>query len=556
MVAPRRFFGWPAIAALAPAAFAVFPGCAPSPVAPDVLLITIDTLTTARVGCYGHPHARTPAIDRLARRGLLVRDAISPAPLTLPAHSTMLTGVTPAVHGVRDNGLFRLDDAWDTVPELIPADVRRAAFVGAYPLERRFHLSQGFERYDDRFPSSSNPYARPQRRARAVFKRAAEWLEAASPEQSSFLWVHVFDPHFPYAAPRRWAALDGFPGTGPYECEVAYTDHELHRFLARLERRGRPEPTVLLTSDHGESLGRHGENTHGFFVYDATQRVPLVLSHASGRVGIETALRSLADVAPTLLEVCAAPASKQHEGTSLLRPTETDGVYVENRSTEYLRGWSSLYGFRTAQWKYVRAPRSELYDLGRDPEESVNRLDEFPDVVAALSARVDAVLAESTDPTLQRVEPEVIAKLQSLGYLATIEPGTASHPTEDPKDHVAGVVAMFRGQEEFLRGNLLEARRLLEEALASDPQMKRAHSYLAGTYLQLRDFDACIQHGLAFLDIPPAVNEGPVHLTLGEAYLASGRPREAVEHLRRAREVDPGSRRAAKLLAAATQRVN
>ena len=197
--------------ALALAAVLGGPACggAPDPAGPDVLLVTIDTFPASRAGCYGHPDVRTPEIDRLARTGLQVRDAISPAPLTLPAHSTMLTGLDPPAHGVRDNGLFSLDYSFDTVPELLDDDWRSAAFVGAYPLHRRFHLGQGFGIYDDRFRASSDPYDRPQRRARAVFRAAAEWLETDPRGRRSFLWAHVFAPHFPYAAPERWARLAG-----------------------------------------------------------------------------------------------------------------------------------------------------------------------------------------------------------------------------------------------------------------------------------------------------------------------------------------------------------
>lgn len=512
------------------------PACSPESTANggasiDVLFLTIDTLTADRVGVYGCPDVRTPAIDRLARNGLQVRDAIAPTPLTLPSHATMLTGVDPPTHGVRDNGLFTLKDSFTTVPELLPTAVRRAAFVGAYPLARRFNLAQGFDRYDDAFLQRAGPLGKAERRARAVYRRAAEWFEKAGP-LGSFAWVHVFDPHFPYSAPGSWPRLaDLNDRVGPYECEVAYTDRELWNFQKSLEEFGHRDVTILLTSDHGESLGRHRENTHGFFVYDATQRVPLILSGPGVPRKIESTVRPLVDVAPTLLSLFSRGPAEWHTGISLLQERDDSAAWVENRSTEFFRGWASLYGVRTSEWKYVRAPRPELYDLIADPGETVNVHDEYPDVAAALSAKVDDVLAGAEADVHEDVDEDVLEKLQSLGYLVTLVAGAEAHPEEDPKDHVEGVVAMFQGQEAFAAGDYEIARKYLERALELDPDLKRAHSYLSGACLQLGDLDACARHGLRFLELPPALFAGPVHATLGEAYLRSGRIGDALRHL-------------------------
>ena len=524
-------------------------GCSPESAAAgrsrDVLLVTVDTLTADRVGCYGDPAARTPEMDRLARRGVQVRDAVSPAPLTLPSHATLLTGVDPPVHGIRDNGLGRLAGSFRTLPERMPRSIRRGAFVGAYPLDSRFNLVQGFHVYDDTFPRTASFYEKPQRRAREVFARAAEWMEKEGKAPSRFAWVHVFDPHTPYDAPEPWVLP---AATDAYRAEVAYTDRELRRFLQRVERTF-GAPAVVLTSDHGESLGRHGENTHSFFIYDATQRVPCIVSGEEASPRIETRPRGLTDVARTVLDLCDVGAGDL-PGRSLLEAGGgDDGVYVETRHTELFYGWASLYGYRTARWKYVRAPRPELYDLAADPGEAHNVLAQRPDVVAELSARLDAVLADEV-PVEEKIDDTVLEKLQGLGYLATITPGAVKGSRRDPKDHVAAVMDLFEGEKAFVAGDYAASAGHLRSALDGDPELDAARSYLAGALLELGDHEGCIREGTEYLR-RSEVNRGPVLLTVARACLASGRPEEAVPLLEEAAERMPRSGAAAKLLRSA-----
>jgi arylsulfatase A-like enzyme len=522
-------------------------GCSPDSFAAerlrDVVLLTVDTLSADRVACYGDPTARTPEMDRLARRGLQVRDAVSPAPLTLPSHATILTGVEPPIHGIRDNGLGRLAGSFRTLAERMPRSIRRGAFVGAYPLDGRFNLAQGFHVYDDRLPAASSPHAKPERSAREVFARAAEWLERESGARRRFAWVHVFDPHTPYDAPAPW---DGLEATlGEYAAEVAYVDRELGRFLRRVTRLRGEEPAIVLTSDHGESLGRHGETTHSFFIYDATQRVPLIVAGPEARPRIGTRLRGLTDVAPTVLDLCDVRGGDL-QGVSLLEEAEADGVYVETRHPELFYGWASLYGFRTQGWKYVSAPRPELYDLAADPGETRNVIGERPEVAARLSERVDRILAAEI-PVEEKIDATVLEKLQGLGYLATITPGAVRGSREDPKDHIASVMEMFEG-------DFREAALRLRAALAGDPELDAARSYLAGALLRLGELEACIREGTEYLR-RSEVNRGPVLLTVAEACLESGRPADAVPLLQEAAERMPGDPRPGELMRRARERL-
>jgi arylsulfatase A-like enzyme len=509
-----------------------------------VLLVTFDTFSVYRAGCYGASHVRTPEFDRLARTGVQVRFAVSPAPLTLPSHATLLTGLDPPMHGVRENGLFVLADEWVTVPELLPADVATGAFVGAFPVASRFGLAQGFDVYDDAFPPRQGARQRhqPMRRANAVFEPAAAWLTGPSAGARPFAWVHAFDPHYPYEPPLPWGRIAAQLGGTLYEGEVAYLDREFGRFLRRIGAHdaGR-RATVILTADHGESLGDHVEITHGLFVYDATQLVPLVVAGPGIPARLDVAQRPLADVAPTVLFAYGVGPPADLRGVALQHPVSAGReAYVETKHTELLRGWSPLHGLRTERWKYVRAPRPELYDLARDPGETMNLVDTEPELAARLAARLDEILAGEIAPAIVTMEDEVAEQLRSLGYIATAEPGAAANTGIDPKDKAPGAAALFRGEEAYLEGNLANAERFLRRAIQLDPEAKEAHSFLAGTYHGLGRYALAVEHAETALRLPPHLNEAPIHATRGEALLELGRAKEALAAFREALKRKPG----------------
>jgi len=506
----------------------------PSRESPAVLLVTIDTLPADRVGCYGCPFVRTPVLDRLGRSGVQVRDAISPAPLTLPSHATLLTGLLPPEHGARENGLFVVGPEVRTVPERLPRGTSAAAFVAAFPLRARFGLDQGFDPYDDDLPRPADRSGPAERHAAEVVSRAAAWFESLDVAARPFAWVHLFDPHYAYAPPPPWreAAETIAPG-GAYEGEVAYADRELGRLRQRVEATGR-DLAVLVVADHGESLGSHGEITHGIFVYDATQRVPMIWSAPRVPSRLETSQRTLADVAPTLLEALGADHADL-AGIPLGIPGPGAEGYVETKHTELLRGWAPLHGVRTGEWKYVQAPRPELYDLRADPGETRNVIDEHPDVVARLAARVADALARDVGAAATPLDEGTAEQLRSLGYVATADPA-AFDRRKDPKDGVAGATALFRGEEAYVARDFEAALLLLEEAVRLDPTAKEAHAFLAGTYAELRRYDLAVSHARRALELPPHLNEGPLHATLGGALLALGRAEEALPELRAARD--------------------
>ena len=532
---------------LACLALAIASACAPTPDpsrAPR-LLVSIDTFRADHAGAWGAPYARTPAIDRLARRGVQVRDAISPAPLTLPSHATMLTGVDPPVHGLRDNGLYRLGETTKTLAERLPADVPTAGFIGGFPLVRTFGLARGFDVWDDTGLGGAQVGEHPQRPADQVTASALEWLRHRTADPRPFAFVHLYDPHFPYEAPPPWTRAALATGGSAYDAEAAFVDRTLGTFLARVEEMFATRPFVIVTADHGESLGDHGEPTHANFVYDATQRVPLLLAGPGVAPALETRPRRLADVCATVLDLYGI--ADDGRGCSLRIAPDSAPAYVETMHPKLFKGWSPLHGARTERWKYIRAPRPELYDLLADPAERTNVLPAHPDVVAALGAFVDSVLAGESDLPAPGLSEATRRQLAALGYVSTGD-GNAPETGKDPKDGIAATAALFRGQQAFLRGDLADAEIELRRATAEDPSLKDAHAYLAGTLLRRRRFeDAAREAGIA-LGLDPHVNEAPLHTTRGEALLELGRAREAVPALEAALQANPADTRVRGLL--------
>jgi arylsulfatase A-like enzyme len=522
-----------------------------------VLLVSIDTLPADRVGAYGCPTVRSPEMDRLARQGIQVKDAISPAPLTLPSHATMLTGLPPVTHGVRENGLFHLDPSFETVPELLPAEIATGAFVGALPLAERFGLGQGFDRYDDEFSDASSPMRFPHRDAEKVFAAASKWLGEPAPSRR-FLWIHLYDPHHDYDPPSPWKEMATPSSTSArYETEIAYSDRELGKFLRRNGQWGAERTwTILLVSDHGESVGAHREPTHGIFIYDATQRVPMILAGPSFQPTLELTPRNLADVAPTLLEEFELEAPSSWPGISLTKAAPpSPKAYLETLHPELFRGWSALYGLRTERWKFILAPRPELYDLVQDPGETRNVIQSEPRVAEELSSSLEKILATSRPRETPQADEETLEQLRSLGYVAAVEPGAAPPSGKDPKDGIESIVALFEGEEAYITSNFVRAEVYLLRALQLDPESKEACSFLSGTYYALGRFALSAEYAARALALPPHMNEAPLHTTRGEALLALGKIDEAAKSFRESLKIKPGDPKVEGLLRRAEQLV-
>ena len=454
----------------------------------NVLLVTIDTLRADALGSYGGP-AATPNLDRLAAAGARFEFAHAHAVVTLPSHASILTGVYPFEHGIHDNAGYRLPDDSLTLAAMLRAEgFATGAFVGAFPLDSRFGLDNGFDVYDDRFGHAEGPsdFTIAERPAETVVAAARTWIE--SQRGRWFAWVHLFDPHAVYRPP---PPFDARYAASPYHGEVAYTDHALGPLLATARAAGERPTLVVVTADHGEALGEHGERTHGLFAYESTLRVPLIVAQIGGTAptgaeaeGVVSAdpVRHV-DIVPSVLDALALPAPPALPGRSLLEAAPSDAEplsYFEALSASLNRGWAPLRGVLAGRDKYIDLPLPELYDLLADPAESNN-------LVAGRAAQartLEALLADlpASDPLDRRVveTAAVIERLRSLGYVGGAAPAKDSYTAgDDPKRLAHLDDAIHRGVDLYQRGRPREAIEAYREVIAERPELELAHRHLA-----------------------------------------------------------------------------
>jgi arylsulfatase A-like enzyme/Tfp pilus assembly protein PilF len=396
---------------------------------PSFLLITLDTTRPDRLEPYGAVDVETPALAALARDGIVFDHAVAATPVTAPSHASLLTGLYPPRHGVRDNSIHHLDESAVTLTErLAGAGYRTGAFVSTVILDHRYGLDQGFQVYDDDIRSAAPSVVQRRmtvdRPADATTDRALAWLDTLDGRAPFFLWVHYYDPHIPYAPP---APFDERYRDRPYDGEVAFMDSQVGRLLAH--------PTidagrvvVAAVADHGESLGEHGERTHGLLVYDSTLRVPWILRLPDGPHGVRvSAPVSQVDLAPTFAELAGLPPSPgPSDGRSLLplldagkaAGTDERMVFAESQVPFLAYGWSALRSVRAGWLKLIDAPVVELYDLAEDPDELDNLARQRPAEVARLAAELEAWEAAGSAVSTLEVDPETARELRALGYVA------------------------------------------------------------------------------------------------------------------------------------------
>jgi arylsulfatase A-like enzyme/Tfp pilus assembly protein PilF len=441
--------------------------------APDVVLVTIDTIRADRVGCYGDPSARTPILDGLAARGVRFARALTASPLTLPAHATLMTGVDPPRHGLHDNGLAALPESLPTLAGAFArAGYATGAFVAAGVLDRRFGLDRGFDVYDDRLTAEYvGEYGYPERDAAAVTDAALDWAAGLESGRPYFLWVHYYDPHSPYLSHGTTAA-NASEGER-YAAEIAFTDEQLGRLLAALpgdsERR-----IVAAVGDHGEMLGEHGERAHGLLLYRASLEVPLIVT-ARGLEAGRVVERGVAtrDLGPSLLRLARVPAP---EGLDSALPELSGGtgdalapVYSEAWLPSTAYGWSSMLAVTLGSHRYVQAPRPELYDFVADPAEARNLVLEEPERAAEMREVLGSfAVAPGDAPEARPVDdPELAARLRALGYLSGVT--GAGSDAIDPKDGIA-LLAEFEAAKRLLsEGDVWAARARLDDLVRRNP---------------------------------------------------------------------------------------
>ena len=520
---------------------------------PNVLLISIDTLRADHLGSYGYAAAQTPTLDALARRGLRFSQAVTVAPLTLPAHSSLMTGTFPSYHGVRDNGGFYLGDDQVTLAEVLRArGYRTGGFVAAFVLDGRWGINQGFDRYFDDFDLSKYKVEAGldavQRPASEVIDKAIEWLdqEARGP---FFAWVHLYEPHAPYDPPEPMRAR--FPPTmvGAYDdAEIATADLQVGRLLSHLAADGRLDRTIVVVlGDHGESLGEHDEQQHAFFVYDATVRIPLIIA-GPGVSPREIADQvRIVDVMPTLLDLVKIDVPPVVQGRSLL-PLARGGRLdlVALSETWYPRhhyGWSELTAIRDGRYTFIAAPRRELYDTQTDPGETHDLAASNPTRADALERALHDFVARSsarrTAPAPRPVDPDVEERLRALGYVgASISPRTLEdRPRGDPKDKIGLYNLLKLAGDDSVEGRIDEAIGKVREALAADPEIVEGYTMLGNLYGKAKRESESLAAYQKALALDPE-NQGAA-FNLALAYKSAGRLGDAEAGFQRVLSLNP-----------------
>jgi choline-sulfatase len=524
---------------------------------PNVILITIDTVRADHVGCYGAKDTQTPTLDALAHDGIVFERAISQVPLTWPSHTAILTGLDPFQNGVQDFTGQPLEPRFRSIAQAFQKHgYATGAVVSAFVLDRSWGLARGFDFYDDAFPAqafANRDLGLVDRRASESVTRALAWLQK-NPRRPFFFWLHLYDPHSPYDPPEPYRTQYR---SHLYDGEIAYADHELGRLITWLKRSQLYDRTaIVFLSDHGESLGEHGEQEHGFFVYNSTVRIPLIVKPPAGsgfRPGrVSRPVETIA-VPSTLLRLAGVHDEIERQVESkglLLHSSETDGeAYSETFYPFSSFGWSPLHALETSRYHYIDAPEPELYDLAADPEEKNNLAAQQTATVAVLKAKVEARLQDhpfvATHAGSSEISPDALEKLRALGYTAYRSPVSAealASGLPDPKGKLWEFNSILKAEDALQGGEVDRAVELLSPVQQKDPKMYVIPFLLGEAALRKQDWTRAAEQLQRCMDLNPNFDSAMTGLARALAKL--GRVDEAKDWLKKATGGNPDNYRA------------
>jgi len=481
-------------------------GCGPRPAAnsPNVLLITFDTVRSDHFGCYGNATVETPHVDTLAKEGILFEVCVAAAPITLPSHTSILSGLYPKNHTVHLNAEHVPKKINTLAKSFHMAGYETAAFVSSFVLNSNYGLADGFDVYDDEVQADRAQSIISERRANATADRVLAWLNKPH-KRPWFLWVHFFDPHQPFTPPSPWAERFS---NDPYAGEIAFADDQLGRILNTVDKN---HTLIIFTGDHGEDLGQHGENSHGLFTYDATLHVPLIIrlpnmEKAGMRVKDQV---SLIDIAPTILHRTEIDGLPEAEGIDILTPLEkgTERHLYFETWMPFAHGWAPLCGVRTPEWKYIKAPKPELYNLVTDPGETHNVIEENSERAQALAEEVEMwqPFADMENPDSENaLSSHEVRVLESLGYVGSRgKPASDFYTLPDPKDRIDCYVRFHSARAYASAGETERAEKLIRQAITECPEMLGTHDNLVQILCQAGKLDEAITEGNKLLKEDP-----------------------------------------------------
>ena len=521
-------------AALAAAAWLATHVVPPAAADGPIVLISIDTLRADHLPIYGYGEVRTPAIDRLAADSVVFDRAYAHSPLTLPSHASMLTGRLPFEHGVRDNIGFVLQGSMRQIGhELRDAGYATGGFVSSYVLRRGSGIEAGFDVYDDEMPPASPemPFGEVQRNGSETVRAARTWLDQQRADRF-FLFLHLYEPHTPYSPPAEFSQY------APYDGEIAYADSLVGELTGVLRDKGwYDRATIVLLSDHGEGLGDHGEDEHGVLLYEETLRVPLVVKLPHQRDAGRRSATPVqhADLLPTLLELAGLATPDGLDGRSVRPLFGADGVlpdrglYAESLYPRYHFGWSELYALTTGRYRFIKAPREELYDLQDDAREQRNLAAEQTNTASVLRRGLDTMIADRGVSTPSEVSSADVQRLRALGYVGArpaVSDSTGALP--DPKDRIHVLADIRRAGEIARDGRYDEAAAILRAVLKDNPAMAEVWQQLGNVLTLAGRLPAAVDAFRQYVEHDP--RNANVLATLADALARLGRLDDAQAH--------------------------
>jgi arylsulfatase A-like enzyme/Tfp pilus assembly protein PilF len=520
----------------------------------NVILVTLDTARADRLGCYGNQQIRTSTLDALAADGVVFDHAIAQVPLTWPSHAVILTGTYPFQNGVQDFTGQPLAPKFRSVAQAFREHgYATGAVISSFVLDRSWGLNRGFDFYDDAFSATAfqeKELGLVERRADESVTHALEWLKAA--RRPFFLWLHLYDPHSPYDPPEPFRTEYR---SHPYDGEIAYADHELGRLVTWLKQNRLYERTaIVFLSDHGESLGEHGEGEHGFFVYNSTVHIPLIVKPPAGRGfprGRQAEPAETTAVAPTLLAFAGIKDAieKQFQSPGLFpREASNAEAYSETFYPFSSFGWSPLHALETSRYHYIDAPEPELYDLRSDPDEVHNLAAQQTATVAVFKDKLQQLLRKNPFTPAAgapALSPDTQEKLRALGYVAYRSPVTSAALAAglaDPKSKLQVFNSILKAQDAFRAGDFAAGQRLLEQVQQQDPQLYVVPFMLGEAALKQKKWDEAAAQFRKCLGLNPAFDQAMTGLS--HALYASGKREEAQQWLEKALKYNPQNYRA------------
>lgn len=539
------------LAGLLTSAAAASPDPAKPPV--NVVVITVDTLRPDHLGCYGDKQIKTPNIDALAADGIRFERAYTSVPVTLPSHTVIFTGTYPPFSGIHDFAGNKLGPKQPTLATVLhDQGYATGAVVASAVLDSRFGLNRGFDFYYDHFDFNrlqESNIEEMERPGNVVADVALDWLQK-NYHNKFFLWTHFYDPHYPYRPPAPFGTE--YAGH-PYDGEIAFADQQVGRIIEFLKAKNLYQSTlIVLSGDHGESLGEHGEKTHGFFIYNATLHVPLIVHLPAGilaKTKSPKELVNLADITPTILQVLNVDVPSDVQGENLLpvmqgkASEQPRSLYAETFLPRLHFNWSELRGVETAKYHFIDAPKPELYDLDADPGELHNLFVEKHAVADELRARLSSMVVRysSAQQMAQEtgLDPALMERLKSLGYAGFSGGGsqaTNSHDLPDPKDRIGAYELFSDAMAESQHGEYEQSAEKLNQVLKTDPDSVPAHYILGLNYYRMRQFPLAVEQLQRVMQLSP--DYALADYQLGLAYARNGDMDHAEEALKHTMELD------------------